>query len=72
MYPTIESTVGNTPLVRLQRLGQKQVAARGNVVLCKLEGASPVHAQRVCDQPLLAVIACMRLATAAAAAIAPA
>lgn len=42
VYPTIESTVGNTPLVRLQRLGTKQIAARNNVVLCKLEGAAPV------------------------------
>ena len=41
-YSTVESTVGNTPLVRLQRLGTKQIAARNNVVLCKLEGAAPV------------------------------
>ena len=43
VYPTVESTVGNTPLVRLQRLGTKQIAARNNVVLCKLEGAAPAH-----------------------------
>lgn len=39
-YPTVESTVGGTPLVRLQRLFHPELARRGNVVLCKLEGAN--------------------------------
>src|SRR4051812_48007922 len=37
MYPTLESTVGNTPLVRLQRLP----GVTSNVVLGKLEGNNP-------------------------------
>jgi hypothetical protein len=45
-YHTVEDTVGNTPLVRLQRLGRQQLAARNNVVLCKLEGASRAGALR--------------------------
>ncbi|MGB7288596.1 MAG: cysteine synthase B, partial [Candidatus Macondimonas sp.] len=36
-YPTIESFIGNTPLVRLQRLGQ----ATDNTLLVKLEGNNP-------------------------------
>ncbi|HYB49822.1 MAG TPA: cysteine synthase CysM [Burkholderiaceae bacterium] len=40
-YPTIESTIGNTPLVRLQRIESRAVAARGNVLLAKLEGNNP-------------------------------
>ena len=50
-YPTIESDVGETPLVRLQRL------ARGsnNHVLCKLEGNNP--AGSVKDRPALSMIA---------------
>ena len=50
-YPTIESVVGETPLVRLQRL------ARGsnNHVLCKLEGNNP--AGSVKDRPALSMIA---------------
>jgi cysteine synthase B len=34
MYPTLESTIGNTPLVRLQRLP----GTTSNVILAKLEG----------------------------------
>ena len=37
-YPTIEDAVGNTPLVALQRMGVADNAARGNVILGKLEG----------------------------------
>ena len=40
-YPTIEDAVGRTPLVRLQRVDAEQNAARGNVVLAKLEGNNP-------------------------------
>ena len=54
-YPTIEQTVGNTPLVRLQRLPGEANAARGNVVLAKLEGNNP--AGSVKDRPALSMIA---------------
>ena len=37
-YPTIEDAIGNTPLVALQRIGAKENAQRGNVILGKLEG----------------------------------
>ncbi len=40
-YPTIEDTVGHTPLVQLQRIGAAEHAARGTVVLAKLEGNNP-------------------------------
>lgn len=36
-YPTIESTIGNTPLVKLQRLNPNP----SNVILLKLEGNNP-------------------------------
>src|SRR5690606_30398214 len=54
-YPTIEQTVGNTPLVRLQRLPGQENAARGNVILAKLEGNNP--AGSVKDRPALSMIA---------------
>ena len=50
MYPTLESTIGNTPLVRLQRLP----GATSNVVLGKLEGNNP--AGSVKDRPALSMI----------------
>lgn len=53
-YPTIEEAIGNTPLVALQRLGHKDVQARGNVVLGKLEGNNP--AGSVKDRPALSMI----------------
>jgi cysteine synthase B len=40
-YPTIEDLIGNTPLVRLQRIGAQACAERGNVILGKLEGNNP-------------------------------
>ena len=46
-YPTIESTLGNTPLVRLQRLNEG--LAPGVTVLCKMEGDNP--AGSVKDRP---------------------
>jgi len=50
MYRTIEDTVGNTPLVRLQRLpGQTS-----NVLLAKLEGNNP--AGSVKDRPALSMV----------------
>ena len=36
-YLTIEDTIGKTPLVRLQRLPGAANAARGNILLGKLE-----------------------------------
>ena len=49
-YPTIESFVGNTPLVRLQRLPDKTT----NTILVKLEGNNP--AGSVKDRPALSMI----------------
>ncbi|MFM7783037.1 MAG: cysteine synthase CysM [Gammaproteobacteria bacterium] len=49
-FPTVESTVGWTPLVRLQRIG----AGRGNTILGKLEGNNP--AGSVKDRPALSMI----------------
>ena len=49
-YPTIEACVGNTPLVRLQRMGQDS----GNTLLLKLEGDNP--AGSVKDRPALNMI----------------
>ena len=51
MYQSIEQTVGNTPLVELQRMA----AGSGNVVLAKLEGNNP--AGSVKDRPALSMIA---------------
>ena len=53
-YPTIEDAVGRTPLVRLQRVNADDNAARGNVVLAKLEGNNP--AGSVKDRPALSMI----------------
>ncbi|HEY7903735.1 MAG TPA: cysteine synthase CysM [Casimicrobiaceae bacterium] len=50
-YRTLADTVGNTPLVRLQRLA----AGRDNVILAKLEGNNP--AGSVKDRPALSMIA---------------
>jgi cysteine synthase B len=49
-FSTLEATVGNTPLVRLQRLP----GATGNTVLVKLEGNNP--AGSVKDRPALTMI----------------
>ena len=51
VYKTIEQTVGNTPLVELQRMAK----ASGNVVLVKLEGNNP--AGSVKDRPALSMVA---------------
>jgi len=48
-YPTIEDFVGNTPLVRLQRLN-----TTSNTILLKLEGDNP--AGSVKDRPALSMI----------------
>ncbi|WP_317929358.1 cysteine synthase CysM [Halioxenophilus sp. WMMB6] len=49
-FPTIESVVGNTPLVRLQRLP----GSTSNTILVKLEGNNP--AGSVKDRPALSMI----------------
>ncbi len=49
-FPTLEDTVGNTPLVRLVRID----AGRGNTLLAKLEGNNP--AGSVKDRPALSMI----------------
>jgi cysteine synthase B len=54
-YPTIEDTIGKTPLVRLQRIGAQVIAENRNVVLGKLEGNNP--AGSVKDRPALSMIA---------------
>ncbi|MER2516235.1 MAG: cysteine synthase CysM [Candidatus Accumulibacter phosphatis] len=54
MYKTLESSVGDTPLVRLKRLPGAACEARGNVVLAKLEGNNP--AGSVKDRPALSMI----------------
>ena len=54
MYKTLEDLVGNTPLVRLKRLPGTAAAARGNVLLVKLEGNNP--AGSVKDRPALSMI----------------
>jgi len=53
-YPTIEDTIGRTPLVALQRIGAAEGAVSGNVVLGKLEGNNP--AGSVKDRPALSMI----------------
>ncbi|MFA4912001.1 MAG: cysteine synthase CysM [Comamonadaceae bacterium] len=53
-YPTLEQTVGNTPLVRLQRIPGQENARRNNVILGKLEGNNP--AGSVKDRPALSMI----------------
>ena len=55
MYKTLEAAVGNTPLVRLQRIPGAGNAARNNVILGKLEGNNP--AGSVKDRPALSMIA---------------
>jgi cysteine synthase B len=49
-YPTIENTIGNTPLVRLQRI----VANTTSIILGKLEGNNP--AGSVKDRPAYSMI----------------
>jgi S-sulfo-L-cysteine synthase (O-acetyl-L-serine-dependent) len=53
-YPTIEDAIGKTPLVALQRIYAAENAARGNVILGKLEGNNP--AGSVKDRPALSMI----------------
>jgi S-sulfo-L-cysteine synthase (O-acetyl-L-serine-dependent) len=53
-YKTLEDAIGGTPLVQLQRLPGAAGAARGNVILGKLEGNNP--AGSVKDRPAISMI----------------
>lgn len=55
MYKTLEAVVGNTPLVRLQRIPGAGNRQRNNLILGKLEGNNP--AGSVKDRPALSMIA---------------
>ena len=54
VYKTLEDAIGHTPLVQLQRLPGAAIAARGNVILGKLEGNNP--AGSVKDRPAISMI----------------
>jgi cysteine synthase B len=53
-YGTIETTIGNTPLVRLQRIPGAGNTRRGNVILGKLEGNNPGGSVK--DRPAYSMI----------------
>ncbi|RZI83832.1 MAG: cysteine synthase CysM [Rubrivivax sp.] len=53
-YPTLEDVIGQTPMVRLQRVPGAENAERGNVILAKLEGNNP--AGSVKDRPAISMI----------------
>src|SRR5258706_12665681 len=53
--PTIDRTIGNTPLVRLQRIPGADNARRGNLILGKLEGNNPGGSVK--DPPAYSMIA---------------
>ncbi|MFZ6690896.1 cysteine synthase CysM [Undibacterium sp. SXout20W] len=53
-YLTIEDTIGNTPLVQLQRIPGEDNVRRNNIILGKLEGNNP--AGSVKDRPALSMI----------------
>lgn len=53
-YQSIEDVIGKTPLVALQRIAAQDNAARGNVILGKLEGNNP--AGSVKDRPAVSMI----------------
>jgi S-sulfo-L-cysteine synthase (O-acetyl-L-serine-dependent) len=52
--PTVDQTIGNTPLVRLQRVPGDDNARRGNVILGKLEGNNPGGSVK--DRPAYSMI----------------
>ncbi|HQR20256.1 MAG TPA: cysteine synthase CysM [Burkholderiaceae bacterium] len=52
--PTIDRTIGNTPLVRLQRMPGADNSRRGNVILGKLEGNNPGGSVK--DRPAFSMI----------------
>src|SRR5882724_1644930 len=51
---TVEATIGNTPLVRLQRIATGENTRRGNVILGKLEGNNPGGSVK--DRPAYSMI----------------
>ncbi|MBY0488731.1 MAG: cysteine synthase CysM [Gemmatimonadaceae bacterium] len=53
-FHTIDQTIGNTPLVRLQRLPGAALEARGVTILGKLEGNNPGGSVK--DRPVLSMI----------------
>ena len=53
-YLTLDQLIGNTPLVRLQRMQAELLADRNNIVLAKLEGNNP--AGSVKDRAALSMI----------------
>ena len=53
-YQSIEELIGNTPLVRLQRIPGEDAARRNNIILGKMEGNNP--AGSVKDRPALSMI----------------
>ena len=53
-YLTLEDTIGNTPLVQLQRLGGEDAVRRNNIILGKMEGNNP--AGSVKDRAALSMI----------------
>ena len=55
LYPSLEASVGQTPLVALRRIAGPAQFARGNVILGKLEGKNP--AGSVKDRPAVSMIA---------------
>jgi cysteine synthase B len=55
LYPSLEASVGQTPLVALRRIAGPAQSARGNVILGKLEGNNP--AGSVKDRPAVSMIA---------------
>ena len=54
MKRTIEDFIGDTPLVRLQRLPGKEIFENKNIILAKLEGNNP--AGSVKDRPAISMI----------------
>ncbi len=53
-YLTLDQLIGNTPLVRIQRMQAELLAERNNIVLAKLEGNNP--AGSVKDRAALSMI----------------
>jgi cysteine synthase B len=53
-FSTVEATIGNTPLVRLQRIATAENTRRGNVILGKLEGNNPGGSVK--DRPAYSMI----------------
>ena len=54
VYPSVEDSVGNTPLVRLKRIPGAANDRNGNLILAKLEGNNP--AGSVKDRPALSMV----------------